>query len=129
MRKVISIILIAFGASPAFAQWTQIGADGTTTQYIDFSKTQRGGSQVKIWTIIDYNEPQKALGIKFRSMIIQEEYDCKNSLRRTLSGVAYSERMASGTVAMHETQSSNWQAIPRDSEGELFLNIACANNK
>lgn len=125
MRKIILMIILAGVSSDVLAKWTEINSDGVATQYIDLSRTKRNGDLVKIWTAVDYQEPRKMLGKTFRSVVIQEEYDCKNELRRTLFVVAKAGGMASGAAVLSDPQVTNWQPTPPGSGGEMFLNIAC----
>lgn len=124
--KKSALILLIFGINGlAMADWTKVNSDSNGVQYIDHDRTQRNGDLVKIWTAVDYNEPRKMLGRTFRSVLFQEEYDCKKELRRTLFVVANSEQMGRGAAVLSDPQVTNWQPTPPGSGGEMFLKIAC----
>lgn len=125
MRKIALMIILAGFSIGVMAEWTIVNSDGMATQYIDLGRTQRNGELVKIWTAVDYKEPRQMLGKNFRSVVIQEEYDCKNELRRTLFVVANAGQMASGAAVLNDPQVSNWQPTPPGSAGEMFLKLAC----
>lgn len=125
MKKLILILILAGLSSGAAAEWTEINSDGMATQYIDHDRTTRNGYLVKIWTAVDYKEPRQMLGKNFLSVVFQEEYDCKNELRRTLFVAANSGKLASGAVVLSDPQVSNWQPTPPGSSGEMFLKLAC----
>ncbi|MFZ2319861.1 MAG: surface-adhesin E family protein [Pseudomonas sp.] len=107
------------------AEWTKVNSDEMGAQYIDLGRMQRNGELVKIWTVIDYKEPRKMLGKIFRSVVVQEEYDCENELQRVLFVVANSGQMAAGAAVISDPQVTNWQPTPPGSSGEMFLMLAC----
>ncbi len=125
MRKIALMMILTCVSSSVVAEWTIVNSDGMATQYIDLSRSLRNGESVKIWTAVDYKEPRQMLGKKFRSVVIQEEYDCKNEQRRTLFVVANAGQMASGAAVISDPQVSNWQPTPPGSAGEMFLKLAC----
>lgn len=126
MNKIFPLIILAIMSRGATAEWTKVNSDGMAAQYVDLDKTQRNGSLVKIWTAVDYNEPRQMLGKTFRSVVIQEEYDCAHELRRTLFVVANAGQMAAGAAVLNDPKVTNWQPTPPGSSGEMFLKIACS---
>lgn len=99
MRKIALVMLVVF-SSGTMAEWTKVNSDEMGAQYIDLGRMQRNGELVKIWTVIDYKEPRKMLGKIFRSVVVQEEYDCENELQRVLFVVANSGQMAAGAAVI-----------------------------
>lgn len=126
MRKAVLMLMLAGVSSGAMAGWTKVNSDGIATQYVDLSRNISNGNLVKIWTAVDYKEPRQILGKTFLSVVTQEEYDCKNELRRTLFVVANAGRMGSGDAVLSDPKITNWQPTPPGSAGEMFLKIACS---
>lgn len=120
------LFFVLFGMTNlALAEWTRVNGDENGVQYIDLGKLKRNGDLVKIHTAVDYKDQRRLSGRVFSSAAIQEEYDCKRRLRRTLFVSAYSGNMASGVEVLQDFKVTDWQAIPAGSSGALLLKVAC----
>ena len=113
MKRIKWVLALIFGviSGGASAEWTYVNGDGEGTQYIDLERSKRSGDLVKIWTAVDYRHPRHMLGKTFRSVIIQEEYDCESELRRTIFVVLNSGAMATGEAVLTDPAVTNWQPI------------------
>jgi len=75
MHKAILIMLLAVVSSSAMAEWVSLGESGdkTLTNYADPATIRKSGNRVKMWSLYDF----KTVQVRFRSVRLQIEYDCK----------------------------------------------------
>lgn len=125
MKRFCMLLCSALFVSNACAEWSFVNGDGAASQYVDRGRIQRSGDLSKIWVGVDYVEPRTFNGVIFNSVVVQEEYDCENELRRTRFVTLNSGRMFSGENLASDPAVTNWNPIPPGSAGDMFLKIAC----
>ena len=83
-----------------------------------------------MWTMQDFKNARSLVELKYLSMRSQNEYDCNEEQSRTISGIFYSGKMASGDVVYSYNESNGeWFPVAQNSLGSLMLNVACSSQK
>ena len=114
------------GARPA------AGADRWVTIDRSFDRTIRWDPQslvrtregrIRVWKVIDFAEPQELEGVRFESVKLQLEVDCRGRRNRMLSAVQYARGT---TVGSHSEKKPSWDDWVPESIGETLGLAVCA---
>jgi len=119
---------IACGKTRATAEWTKVdipGLSDVATQYVDLTTITKAGNKAKMWKMLDI-ESAKA-GDPRSSMLTQDEFDCKEMMRRALSMTLFHGNMGTGgfTNISDNKKPRKWYSVEPDSTQEVFWKIAC----
>lgn len=127
LRKAVLMILLAVVSSSAMAEWGLISGDADGNVFTDSATIRRVDNKVKMWRLVDYKIAQDfGFGdIQYMSIMIQDEYDCKEEQLRKLYSAAYSENMGRGKVVVSSDKLGEWAPTPPGSMGEELLKFAC----
>lgn len=118
--------LLAVVSNNAMAEWTRIGGDDTTTDYVNLATIRENGNIVIMWSLANFGTAQKTFdGRSFTSSKTQMEYDCKEEKKRTVAITNTSQYMGEGEVIYTATVTGDWSAIVPDSIAEIKWKIAC----
>lgn len=108
-------------------EWTKYSDENEFTAYISHGSIKRKGSQIKAWVLIDYKTAQygnKDEGnLKFFSMKMHYEFDCKEETLKVLDMSAHSEN--GNVVYQLDNIKEEPVSIRPTSRGKTLLNIAC----
>lgn len=85
----------------------------------------RQGSLVKMWSLLDYDTPQKGEQGMFRSAQTQDEYDCAARRSRLLLVTRHEGRMGEGKVLHTDRTVGAWEDIPADGLLPILFKFAC----
>jgi len=107
MKYLISVLLLISTAAVQ-AGLEQFGQSRENTSYFEASSVQHMGTQVRVWTLTEYRQIQKAGFLSTRS---HKEMDCKNQQERTLQFLAYAENKGHGQVVAEINEPNAWQPI------------------
>jgi hypothetical protein len=109
--------LLGLASPPALAaDWASVGLFDQGTFYIDRDSIAREGETRKVWTMLDYRQPQhNSHGKTYRSTRSLQHIQCKSHQVKTLSLAFYSGTRGSGDVLSSEGVIQEWQPIPSDS--------------
>ena len=126
MKILIAALLAVFSTS-VMAEWTEVGGNDDQTTYADLSTIRKSGDKVKMWDLLNYKVAKtSAAGKLVLSSVDQDEYDCKEEIRRPLAIIWYSKNMGDGEVvytsgAMHE----EFRPIAPGSIANTLFKLAC----
>ena len=128
MRNAIVMVLLSVVSGSAAAQWVEIGSNEFSTTYADPGTIRRSGDVVQMWHLLDYTQARGFQGIKpYRSVTMQDEYDCKQERARTLSLSLHSGNMGEGDPLGTTTDPGNWRPAPPDTLVETLREFACGD--
>jgi hypothetical protein len=110
-------VLLPMACPPALAaDWAAVGLFEQGTFYIDRDSIAREGETRKVWTMLDYRQPQhNSHGKTYRSTRSLQHIQCKTQRVKTLSLAFYTGTRGSGDVLSSEGVIQEWQPIPHDS--------------
>lgn len=135
MHKITMLFLVVV-SSNAIAEWVSVSTHGSGYIYADPTSIIREGTTVKMWTLVDYNEPKIFEKRKpLKSMKMQIEFDCKKKQSRLISSFAYPDNMGGGEAENMNSagirgfdSSQKWTPIPPNTigpSGDAFRKFAC----
>jgi hypothetical protein len=127
MHKIILMMLLAIVSSSSMAEWLkiQVSSNDMVTAYANPANIHKAGTKVKMWSLLDHKTADEILGKPYKSMMFQDEYDCKESLLRNLSLSFYSENMGGGEVIDTNSNTGKWQPVSPGTLEEALLKRAC----
>jgi hypothetical protein len=125
MQKILLMILLAVASNNAMAEWIKVGSNETDTLYADPTTIIRTSYKVKMQTLHDYKMAMKAAGSAFLSIVVQEEYDCKESQSRTLYFSFHSSNLGKGRMIYSDTAPHKWEPVRPGSVRETLWKFAC----
>ena len=127
MKKLLLILALTLISTHTMAEWTEIGKndeDGYTL-YVDKTTIRKSSSKVKMWTLLDYKNEQRASGVNFSSKSIRRDYDCKGKHMKTLAFKLFGWNMEQGPLVRSYNQPRNWEIIEPESLDDIEWQIAC----
>lgn len=96
MKKYIFAMILMLTSTALMAEWKVISINEESTTYVDTKTIRRNGSQVKMWTLRDYQIPQNEGSGSYYSSKNQMVFDCKNESFKILGYYDYSGNMGNG---------------------------------
>lgn len=122
-------LTLALTCTLASADWTRVAGseDGKFTLYADTGTVLVLGAKVQLLTLTDYQDAQVIAGTQtYRSVTMQDEFDCDAMRGRHINLTALSGNMGKGMTVATETRPAPERAInPATADGEM-LKFACA---
>ena len=131
MRKTLLVLATFLLSGSVQAEWVLLGRNEDFRIYLDQELIRKNGDLAQIWQLMDFAsaqwaDPQTAVG-SIKNLV---EYDCSQPRLRTLSGTAYSERMAAGkAVANEQFANPQWENIAPGSSADKVQQLACGKKK
>lgn len=128
-RTVLTALALTSLATCALADWTQVNAsgDGKVTTYADPATMLSLSAKVQLLTMTDYQEAQTLLGEqKFKSVRMQDEFNCEEQTGRHINLSAMSDNMGKGQVVAVEMKPAPWRQIKANTADADMLKFACA---
>jgi len=121
MKHLISLLWM-IGATGAHADLKLFGQSRENTSYYEAASVQRSGSVVRVWTLTDYRQREKAGFLSTRS---HKELDCKNQQERSIQYMAYAENKGQGLVVGEIDEPNAWQDITPGTRYSRLLLMVC----
>ncbi len=127
LRKILLALVTLLLSGGVQAEWALLGRNEDLRIYLDQELIRKNGDLAQVWQLMDFSssqwpDPQTAVG-SIKNLV---EYDCTQPRLRTLSGTAYSERMAAGkAVANEQFPDPQWESIPPGGTASVVHKIAC----
>ncbi len=121
MKFLFSVLLLICSAAVQ-AGLQQFGQSRENTSYFEASSVKHSGTQVRVWTLTEYRQIQKAGFLSTRS---HKEIDCKNQQERTLQFLAYAENKGQGQVVAEINEPNAWQPIVSGTRHSRLLMMVC----
>ena len=133
MRSKQTVLALALGlaCNLALADWTKVATteDGKISQYADAATLRPTGSGVQLRTLTDYQDAQDiSAGKTFKSVVLLDEFNCKDGSGRHLSLIAKSGNMGEGSTVAEEKLPAPVRQIREGSADADMLKFACAKN-
>ncbi|MCH9639323.1 MAG: hypothetical protein K0U40_07500 [Betaproteobacteria bacterium] len=128
MKKLLITLTLILMSTNTMAEWTEMGKSdeaGGYIAYADLTTIRKAGNRVKMWTLIDYKNEQKASGVNFSSKSIRRDYDCQGRHMRILAFKLFSWNMEKGRLVRSYNQPQEWEEVEAESMGETEWKVAC----
>jgi hypothetical protein len=108
------------------ADWSSIGLYEQGTFYIDRDSLIREGTTRKVWTMLDYRQPQTShQGKPYRSSRSLLQFDCRDHRVKTLSLSRHTGARLQGDTLTSEGVIADWQPIPADTPMAKMAWVVC----
>jgi hypothetical protein len=115
---------LAMGAHAS--DWVSLGLADHGTYGIDRASIEKDGPLRRVWTMLDYREPQKtSQGKSYLSSRALMEMECAKRQVRTRSMSLYSGHKLSGEALTSEGIFDQWQAVPPNSPVFTMFKVVC----
>ena len=125
--KTLAFALSLVCQSQAWAtDWINIGMSDSAVYGIDRSSIEKDGHKRRVWSKLDYRQPQKtSLGKSYLSSRMLMEIDCQQRLGRSRSLAIYSGANLSGDMLTSEGVIADWQPVPPTSPVFTIMRHVC----
>jgi len=125
-KFIVGLSLTLFSLCVYAADWVSLGLADIGTYGIDRASIEKDGSVRRVWTMLDYREPQKsAQGKTYLSSRALMEMECVKKQVRTRSMALYSGHHLGGDALTSEGIFDQWQAVPPNSPVFTMLKVVC----
>ena len=135
IRRIVLVLLILFcSVGLAQAEWKKLidsPTFGGLNVYFEPTSVRidKGSGLVKMWILYDYKTGQEGFQVRYLSMKIQRQYDCKQERSRMLAQSLFGNNMAKGDVIFTESTAGTWIPVGPGTIGQSLLGLACSNSK
>ena len=120
-----SLCLVVVNPSWA-SDWVSVGMSDAAVYGIDRASIEKDGPLRRVWTMLDYREPQKtSQGKAYLSSRALMEMECAKRQVRTRSMSLYSGHNLSGEALTSEGIFDQWQAVPPNSPVFTMFKVVC----
>lgn len=124
----IAASLILIQATPAFAEWEELGSNELMVVYVDLATITDLGEKAQIMSMLDFKKPgvnpsnKKTVG----SIIGLNEYNCPGISYRPITFKEFSGKKGSGAlVSDNQTPDSKFEGIVNNSWQAGVFNVVC----
>jgi hypothetical protein len=125
-KFLVGLILSALSLCAHSADWVSLGLADIGTYGIDRASIEKDGSVRRVWTMLDYRDPQKsAQGKTYLSSRALMEMECVKKQVRTRSMALYSGHHLGGDALTSEGTFDQWQAVPPNSPVFTMFKVVC----
>ena len=123
----LAICVLGAATGPVLAaDWAALGLFDQGTFYIDRDTIVREGETRKVWTMLDYRQPQyNRANMKFLSTRVLMEIDCAKQLARPRTISYHTKGLLQGPVISSEGIFSDWQPIAPSTPVAAFYSQVC----
>ena len=127
-KTVMCAFCMVWQTSAIGADWISVGMSDSAVYGIDRSTIEKDGHLRRLWSMLDYRQPQKnSLGKTYLSSRMLMEIDCQQKLGRSRSLAIYSGAHLSGEMLTSEGVIADWQPIPPSSPVFTMMRHVCEN--
>lgn len=132
-RIILVLFILSCSVGLAQAEWKKL-IDSPTFGGLDVYveptsvRIDKGSGLVKMWILYDYKTGQEGFQVRYLSMKIQRQYDCKQERSRMLAQSLFGGNMATGDVIFESTEGT-WMPVGPGSIGQSLLKTACGTVK
>ena len=134
--RLIALVLLILSCSVGLAQaeWKKLidsPTFGGLNVYVEPTSVRidKGSGLVKMWILYDYKSGQEGYQVRYLSMKIQRQYDCKQERSRMLAQSFFGGNMAKGDVIFTESTEGTWMPVGPGTIGQSLWELACSNSK
>jgi hypothetical protein len=93
---------IALICSPSHANFINTLTDGKQRAWVDTSSKEGSGSIRRIMELINYKDEQTMGGMRYRSIIYQYQFDCRNKSFKVLMSAGYEKHQGQGRAIFRD---------------------------
>ena len=121
--RIILMALALLAATPARAEWTEVGRTAISVFYLDYKTVRKDGNLRSAWELHDLTRrgPEGELSVR-----LLHEYDCHKKRSRLLTYSDYSGSMATGEILKTESDSERWYDIVHATSDDVMTNVVRA---
>lgn len=134
--RLIALVLLILSCSVGLAQaeWKKLidsPTFGGLIVYVEPTSVRidKGSGLVKMWILYDYKTGQEGYPVRYLSMKIQRQYDCKQERSRMLAQSFFGGNMDKGDVISTESTAETWIPVGSGSIGQSLWGLACGTGK
>ncbi|NBW54079.1 MAG: hypothetical protein EBR42_02070 [Betaproteobacteria bacterium] len=125
-KFLLCLSLVALPWCASAADWVALGLADIGTYGIDRASIEKEGPLRRVWTMLDYREPQKsAQGKTYLSSRALMEMECTKRQVRTRSMALYSGHNLGGEALTSEGIFDQWQSVPPNSPVFTMFKVVC----
>jgi hypothetical protein len=125
-KFLVGLTLVALSLSASAADWVALGLADLGTYGIDRASIEKDGNMRRVWTMLDYREPQKsAQGKTYLSSRALMEMECAKRQVRTRSMALFSGHNLGGEALTSEGIFDQWQSVPPNSPVFTMFKVVC----
>ncbi len=127
-RALLTALFLTLASPFVHADWVRITTsdDARVSTYADPDTVRTLGTRVQLMTLTDYQEAQMIAGEqKFRSVKMQDEFNCDDSSGRHLNLSAMSDNMGKGKIVANETKPAPLRPILESTADAEMFRFAC----
>jgi len=129
LKRLVLLTLLTLSSAPAYGEWVEVSAnvESGETVYVDPGTIRRKGDIAEMWVLYDNKTAQPAVGHAYLSKKVQNEYNCKEAMKRMLSVTEFSGNMGSGNVVYMSSpllSPATWMPT-RIGLGQTLSKLAC----
>jgi hypothetical protein len=95
LLSIFPLALLLIAATSARAEWVKVGEDDGAVVYVDPTTVEKAGDVRRAWTLSNMKLPRGDDVASFRTL---DDFNCRESRRRTVFRVTYSGPMATGKI-------------------------------
>jgi len=126
LKSLVFLGLCTSVVSVLAADWVNIGITDSVVFGIDRASLERDGNVRRVWSMLDYRQPQKnSQGKTYLSSRMLLEFDCLHKQARSRSLAIYSGAHLSGEALTSEGVIAEWQPVPPSSPVFTIMQHAC----
>jgi surface-adhesin protein E len=132
--RLIALVLLILSCSVGLAQaeWKKLidsPTFGGLNVYVEPTSVHidKGSGLVKMWILYDYKTGQEGFQVRYLSLKIQRQYDCKQKQSRMLAQSLFEGNMAKGDV-IYESTEGTWMPVGPGTIGQSLLGLACSKS-
>ena len=125
-KFLVCLCLSTLSGYALASDWVSLGLADHATYGIDRASIEKDGQLRRVWTMLDYREPQKSSqGKTYRSSRALMEMECAKHQVRTRSMSLYSGHQLGGEALTSEGVFDQWQAVPPNSLVATMFKVVC----
>jgi hypothetical protein len=129
LKRLVLLTLLTLSSAPAYGEWVEVSVnvEAGETVYVDPDTIRRRGDIAEMSVLYDNKTAQPAVGHAYLSKKVQNEYNCKEAMKRMLSVTEFSGHMGSGNVVYMSSplfSPATWMPT-RIGLGETLSKVAC----
>ena len=125
-KFLLCLSLVALSLCANAADWVALGLADIGTYGIDRASIEKDGNMRRVWTMLDYREPQRsAQGKTYLSSRALMEMECVKRQVRTRSMALFSGHNLGGESLTSEGIFEQWQAVPPNSPVFTMFKVVC----
>jgi len=125
-KFLVSLCLTAMALCANASDWVSLGMVDLGTYGVDRASIEKDGSMRRVWTKLDYREPQKtSQGKTYLSSRALMEMDCVKKQVRTRSIALFSGHHLGGEALTSEGVFDAWQALAPNTPVFTMFKVVC----